>query len=150
MAFHSLPAGYYPPQGPQRPSPISYEQNPPSYMQSNAFATPYVQQKPSPMTTPQYSYDPPDSSSPGRPNSSSTTSNPQTSTQSATSSMTKLFGLNEEVQVQIEGRRWVIGIIISVLSLFDRLGYGYRVKYASTNGRWKEGAFPVDHIQPRH
>ncbi|PBK75655.1 uncharacterized protein ARMOST_13022 [Armillaria ostoyae] len=146
MAYN-VPAGYYPPQGPQRPAPRPYAQNPPPYQQSNAFATPYAQQTPFPMAS--YRMDPPNASPAGRPTSACPPSKPQTM-QTAASSITKMFGLNEEVQVQIEGRKWVIGIIISVLSLFDKLGYGYRVKYTSTNGRWKEGAFPVDHIQPMH
>ncbi|KAK0223216.1 hypothetical protein IW262DRAFT_1365316 [Armillaria fumosa] len=188
MACHNVPAGYYPPQGPQRPPPCPYGPNPPPYQQSNGFATPYAQQTPFPVSTPQYSYrkDPPNPSPAGRPSFSSPYSNPQTM-QSAPSSIVRLsqchystltlFALrrhkssvsyvslslsmeerfirfnnrqNEEVQVQIEGRKWVIGIIISVLSLFDKMGYGYKVKYTSTNGRWKEGAFPVDHIQPMH
>ncbi|PBL03618.1 hypothetical protein ARMGADRAFT_1056732 [Armillaria gallica] len=151
MACHNVPAGYYPPQGPQRP-PCPYGPNPPPYQQSNAFAAPYAQQTPFPMSTPPYSsyrMDPPNISPAGRPTSSSPPSNTQTM-QSAASSITKIFGLNEEVHVQIDGRKWVVGIIIGVLSFFDKLGYGYRVKYASTNGRWKEGAFPVDQIQPMH
>ncbi len=159
MACHNVPAGYYPPQGPQRP-PCPYGPNPPPYQQSNAFAAPYAQQAPFPMSTPPYSSyrrDPPNISPAGRPTSSSPPSNTQTM-QSAASSIVRLIPLslfpltlfrlrrqkssvsyvsfsldldekftqfnyrqNEEVQVQIDGRKWVVGIIIGVLSFFDRV-----------------------------
>ncbi|KAJ8072524.1 hypothetical protein AAF712_009353 [Marasmius tenuissimus] len=64
----------------------------------------------------------------------------------------KLFNLavGQEVEVCVRSNVFVVGLVVSVLTFFDKIaGFGYEIRYRTLGGGESTDVFGVDRIRPR-